>query len=74
MSKWINDRYPELGPKKRYEDLLDVIVAFRSTRHDPIVMEGSTGPERTFWSKGELVGHAWPTDMGLKSYWARITP
>lgn len=50
---------PKLGPAKRvasFEAALDAIREFYPNAY----VEGSTGPERSFWVENEAVGIAWP--------------
>ena len=70
------DRYPELGIKMKRHSFEECLSLVRTLWPDAYT-EGSTGAERTFWSRAlgqsELVGHCWPLrNPKATNMWVRI--
>lgn len=65
------DIHKNLGPKQRVLNIDDALAAVRKV-HPVVRMEGSAGPERSFWVGAFLVAHAWPV-RGCTDFWLRIS-
>ena len=65
------DREPSVGKLQTFPTLFDAFATARAV-HPGASMEGSTGPERSFWVAGECVGYAWPCTLQWTAYHARI--
>jgi hypothetical protein len=70
------DRYKYLGKKEWVADWDSLVLRVRSVWTDAW-QEGSTGPERSWWTKDEtapdalrLIGHSFPKKTG--GYWLRL--
>ncbi len=62
---------PGVGRLQTFPTLFDAFAAAR-LMHPGASMEGSTGPQRSFWLDRECVGYAWPDSLQWTTYHARI--
>lgn len=71
------DRYPELGQKVSVDSIEAALERVRQTWPNA-TMEGSTGAERSFWTKTSsgngLIGHCWPKKFREEPMFLRCLP
>ena len=65
------DLHPELGKRQRVASL-DECLGLVRVAYPNAYMEGSTGVERSFWVRGNLVAHAWPVRGKTEEMWLRV--